>query len=156
MSEQTYGIDTSSLVFVNREMPRDIHVSLWDAIETLIEDERLYLPREAHEELARVDDGLADWAKSFDGFVVEPTDEEVARVIEMGARFEGWVQETRNAADPWLVAHCAEHARVVVSQERAKGANTAPQNLKIPNVAETYGVDCLNFNGLARAEGWTF
>ena len=62
------------------------------------------------------------------------------------------VRETRNAADPWLVAHCAEHGRVVVSQERAKGANTAPQNLKIPNVAETYGVDCLNFNGLARAE----
>jgi hypothetical protein len=151
-----YAIDTSSIVTVNREMPRDIHPSLWHAIEELIDDGHLVLPREAFEELGRVDDDLVRWAKSFDGFIVDATEPEVLVVTEMGSRFEGWVEEQQNAADPWLVAHCAEHGRVLVTQEKAKGRGTAPHNMKIPNVAAVYGVPCINFNGLARAEGWTF
>jgi len=151
-----YGLDTSTLVTVYREMPQDIHISLWDAIEELVTDGRLFMPRDAYEELTRVDDGLADWVKRFDGFIVEPTDAEVVTVSEMGARYPGWVDEQKNAADPWLVAHCAEHSRVLVTQERPKGPGTIPKNLQIPNVAVDYNVEYINFNGLARAEGWSF
>jgi hypothetical protein len=76
--------------------------------------------------------------------------------MDVGTKFPGWVEEQQNAADPWLVAHCAEHGRLVVTQERRKGLGTASKNMKIPNVADVYGVDCINFNGLARAEGWSF
>lgn len=30
------------------------------------------------------------------------------------------------------------------------------KKLRIPNVADGEGVECLNFNDLARREGWTF
>lgn len=151
-----YALDTSTLVTVNREMPKDIHVSLWDAIEELITDGRLYMPRDAFEELGRVDDDLVRWAKSFDGFVVDPTDAEVLTVTGISARYTGWVEEQQNAADPWLIAHCLEFSRVLVTQERPKGPGAIAKNMKIPNVAAAYGVECTNFNGLARAEGWSF
>jgi uncharacterized protein DUF4411 len=152
----SYAIDTSSLATVYTEMPQDIHVSLWSAIESLVVSGRLFLPREAYEELLRVDDGLSQWAKRFPGFIVDATLDEIAIVQGMSVRFPGWVEEQRNAADPWLIAHCSHHGRTVVSQEKPKGSGTAPHNMKIPNVAAIYQVPCINFNGLARAEGWTF
>ena len=70
--------------------------------------------------------------------------------------FVGWVREKQNAGDPWLIAHASIGGYVIVSNERRRGPNVSNAKTGVPNVADAYGVRCLNFNDLARDEGWIF
>jgi hypothetical protein len=152
----TYSIDTCVIVFANREMPRDIHRSLWDALENLIRNDRAFMHREAYEELKRVDDECAPWANTFGNFIQEVTEAEMSLVQRIGTVHPQWVRETANAADPFIIAHACIGSHVVVTQERAKGPGVIDKNLKIPNVCQELNIPCINLNSLARGEGWQF
>ncbi|WP_213573258.1 DUF4411 family protein [Rhodococcus sp. USK13] len=152
----TYLVDTNVIVLMKRYTPRDLHPSLWQAVEALVSDGRLMIPREVLEELDRVEDELAPWAKRMDGFVDEPTLEDIQIVADISAAHPGWVVGQQNGADPWVVAQAYRLGSVIVTDERAKGPNTADKNLKIPNVAAKYNVECINMNDLGRREGWVF
>lgn len=152
----SYTIDTNIIVTLNREQPRDIYASVWGALEALIADRRCFMNREAFEELKDVDDECAPWAKAQEGFVQETTEGELAVVGAITTQHPGWVQETKNAADPFVIAQAFEQERVVVTFERWKGPGTEDRNLKIPNVAGEWSVECIKFQELARREGWVF
>lgn len=151
-----YTFDTNVVIRLFRELPRDVYASVWDRVEHLISDGRAHICRDACDESERIDDECAPWAKGLNGFVIEPNSDEVAKVADITRRHPDWVQETMNAADPWVVASAAVHGFVIVTQERLKGRGTTDRNLKIPNVALEESVTCLNFTDLARAEGWQF
>ena len=152
----SYTIDTNVIVTLNREQPRDIYASVWEAVEALISEGRCVMNREAYEELVTVDDECAPWARAQEGFVQDTTDAELAVVDSITTDHPGWVQESKNAADPFVVAQAVEHALVIVTLERRKGPGTEDHNLKIPNVADEWGVRCIDFKDLARHEGWVF
>ena len=151
-----YSVDTSTIIRLHRELPRDIFPTVWDYLEGLIASGRAVLPRECHEELKRKDDQLKKWASDLDGFVVQPDVDEIAVVTAITAAHPGWVQEQQNAGDPWAVANASVHHRTILTEETTKGPGTIDKNLKIPNVAAEFGVVCVNFNQLARSEGWAF
>ncbi len=156
MTNDVYVVDTSVIVTMHQTTPRDIYPSVWQQFESLVLEGRAFMPREAYEELEQVDDDLAPWAKALSGFVVDATQDEVMRVAAITRRHPDWVQERQNAADPFLVAHAAVHGRVLVTQERRRGPGVADRNLKIPNVADEEGVECLTTHDVARREGWVF
>jgi hypothetical protein len=151
-----YVLDTNIIIFMNARMPRDVYTGVWEAVEELIHDKRAVLPRMAYDELHRFD-SCGPWAKGLPGFILDATDEMILSVQAITAAHPGWVRETTNAADPWVVA-CAERTRdaVLVTDERLKGAGVLDANLGIPNVAVERGVEWCNFNELARRERWTF
>ncbi len=151
-----YTIDTNIIVTLNRDQPRDIYASVWGALEALIADGRCFMNREAFEELKDVDDECAPWAKAQEGFVQETTDGELTVVDAITARHPGWVEETKNAADPFVIAQAVEQKLVVVTFEKWKGPGTEDRNLRIPNVADEWSVECIKFQELARREGWVF
>lgn len=151
-----YAVDTNIIVWLNREQPRDIYPSVWARMEELIADGRAVMPREVHEELKRIDDICAPWAKQQPNFIVEPDAAELAIVASITNAHPTWVQDQANSADPFLIAHAAERGLVVVTLETRKGAGVLDHNLKIPNVADEWNVDCRNFRDLARSEGWVF
>ena len=151
-----YTIDTNIIVTLNREQPRDIYPSVWEALERLIADGRCMMNREAFEELQEVDDECAPWARAQPNFIVDTTHGELAVVDVITSDHPGWVQDRKNAADPFIVAQAAENERVIVTGERRKGPGTEDRNLRIPNVADEWGVECLTFQELARREGWKF
>ncbi|MCA2210570.1 DUF4411 family protein [Nocardia rosealba] len=153
----TYIIDTNVIVLLNRYTPRSVFPSVWSAWEALIADGRAFMPREVLEELDKqVGDGLALWCKSFSGFIEEAQLPDVSVVQQIAARYPGWVQGDQNGADPWVIAHAHRHSGVVVTDEKAKGLNVAEKNLKIPNVAKDFGVECIPPIELALREGWQF
>lgn len=152
----SYTIDTNIVVTLNRDQPRDIYASVWDALEALISEGRCVMNREAYEELVHVDDECAPWAKAQDGFVQDTTADELAAVDAITTDHPGWVQESKNAADPFVIAQAAEQELVVVTFERRKGPGTEDHNLKIPNVADEWDVECIDFKELARREAWVF
>lgn len=95
-----YSVDTSSIIRLHRELPRDVFPTVWE--------------------------------------------------------HPDWVQERQNAGDLWVVANAVVHSRIVLTEEAMKGPGTTDKNLKIPNVAHEHDVSCVNFNQLARTEGWSF
>lgn len=152
-----YCIDTNIVVILERYMPSDVHVGVWEQMEDLIRQGRAHMPREAYEELTKVDDGCATWALGQNGFVEDPTDSAITVVGQITQAHPGWVQDRTNAADPWLVAHASVGGYVIVTDERRKGPGIVPdKNLKIPNVADEHQVQCINLNDVARAERWRF
>lgn len=151
-----YCIDTNIIVILERYMPADVHVGVWQEMSALIAAGRARIPREAYEELTHVDDGCASWALGQAGFVEEADTSQILVASEITQAHPDWVQDRRNAADPWVVAHAKAGGYVIVTDERRKGPGVIDRNLKIPNVADEHGVSCLNLNDLARAEGWTF
>lgn len=151
-----YCIDTNIIVILERYMPSDVHPGIWGQMEELIAEGRAYMPREAFDELTRVDDGCATWATAQTGFVEDPTGGHVLTVAQITATHPGWVQDRTNAADPWIVAHAKVGGYVIVTDERPKGPGVIDRNLKIPNVAAELGLTCINLNDLARNEGWRF
>lgn len=152
----SYTFDTNIVVTLNREQPRDIYESVWAAFEGLIAEGRGVMNREAYEELVHVDDECAPWAKAQADFVQDTTDTELAVVDTITSDHPDWVQDTKNAADPFIIAQAVECDLVVVTFERPKGPGAADHNLKIPNVASEWGIDCVDFRELARREGWVF
>ena len=152
----SYCIDSNAIIIMNRHMPRDVYEGPWAALEQLVRSGRLYMPREVYEELRIIDDYCAPWAKSMDGFVVDPNEDEIACVLEIATAHPKWVQEQRNRADPWLVAHGKVHQRIVVSDEKMAGPGALEMNLKIPNVASEHSVECITLVELARREQWRF
>lgn len=151
-----YCIDTNIIVILERYMPSDVHVGVWQEMETLIASGRAHMPREAYEELTHVDDGCATWCLGQNGFVEQPEADHVTLVARITQAHPDWVRDRTNAADPWVVAHAAIGGYVIVTDERPKGPGVIDRNLKIPNVASEHGLRCINLNDLARAEGWTF
>ncbi|WP_458681968.1 DUF4411 family protein [Prescottella equi] len=151
-----YVIDTNALVYLNMYTPEDIHPSIWRAVEKLIAEERAIIPRDVLDELGRVEDVLAPWAKGLAGFVQEADDADVGVVAEISESYPGWVSGTQNAADPWVIAHAARMDALIVTNERAKGPGAADHNLRIPNIAVKYDIECVTLNDLGRREGWRF
>lgn len=111
----SYTIDTNIIVTLNRDQPRDIYASVWEALEALTADGRCFMNREAYEELVHVDDECAPWAKVQEGFVQDTTAAELAVVDSITTDHPGWVQETRNAADPFVIAQAVERDLVIVT-----------------------------------------
>lgn len=151
-----YTFDSSTLIRLQQQYPRDIFLGAWEALEALIDEERGCICSEVLEELARGGDDLHGWAKGYDGFACPLTQQEADLAADISGRYPEWVRETKNAGDPFLIAHGSAHSRVIVTEERAAGANVTNRNQKIPNVAATMRLTTMNFFDVARAEGWQF
>ena len=57
------------------------------------------------DELDKGTDGLVKWVKALEGFVCDHDASELTVVTQISTDHPDWVQNTKNEADPWLVAH---------------------------------------------------
>jgi len=76
-------------------------------------------------------------------------------VAQITHDFQEWVSEQENWAGPFVVAHARCRKWAVVTNERWS-RSPIPSRVKIPNVCDRYGVECLSFIDLIRREEWTF
>ena len=151
-----YTLDTNILINLNRLYPRDIFPTLWEYLEMLVDVEWACICSEVLVEVKRGGDELHTWAKDLFGFVCDLTAGEPVTVAAISAQHPGWVRDTRNAADPWLIAHAIAHDRTIVSEEREAGPGVEDRNQKVPNVAAEHDVECIKFFELARRQNWRF
>ena len=93
-----FVIDSSSLIRLARENPRQQYRQLWDRIEALIADGRLVAPREVRREIEKGDDELEKWAKRWSEMFVDPDQSQAEFLEQIGARFLGLVDPERTSA----------------------------------------------------------
>lgn len=156
MNVPAYCIDANIIIDLNRHSPRDVWEVTWGALEALIEDGRAVMPRDVYRELEKWDDECAPWAKSVENFVVETSIEELTVVAELSEAYPEWVSGQKNAADPFVIAAARCRSLSIVTHETPKGAGYTQANMRIPNAAAPYGIECIKFVDLARREGWIF
>lgn len=153
---RAYTLDTNILVRMQREFPRDVFPGVWTAVEAMAAARTACVCQMVFDEVEHGTDELADWLKQQPEFVCGHDGSEMALVQAISNDHPGWVQNTKNEADPWVIAHANFESGVVVTEEKRAGAGVEDKNQKIPNVATEHAVPTMTFIQLARAEGWRF
>jgi len=142
--------------------PQDIFPSLWRNLETLINKGSLISPCEVLEELRKKDDELLKWALVHKSMFKDLDADQLEKVRNILRRFPGLVdfQKATLDADPFIIALVMreeqqrtlwdEH-RIVTSEEKPANPGARP---KIPDVCESYGVECISLMRFFRKENW--
>lgn len=152
----TFTLDTNILINLNRFYPRDIFPALWDSVEASAAAGDSCICEAVLTEVGRGGDALHAWAKSLSGFVCSTTQDEFETVSEVAEAHPGWVQDRKNEADPFVIAHAKREASIIVSEESRKGPGTLDKNQSIPNIADEHSVGVVKFFEYVRLNGWAF
>lgn len=151
-----YTLDSNILINMERLYPRDIFISLWSSVEDLVSRGEVCICEAVLRELQRGDGDLHTWAKKLHGFTCPTHQDEMPTVRAISENHPGWVRGRDNEADPWIIAHALREERIIVTEEKRKGSNTADRNQRIPNVASEYDVKVVKFFEFVKAQEWTF
>jgi hypothetical protein len=95
----------------------------------------------------KTDDELAEWARERQGepFFVEP-DRAVQDAFAQVANYVRLTYKSRRAdeflggADGWEIAHAIAHGGILVTRETR--VDVTARRVKIPNVADHFGIEC--------------
>lgn len=151
----TYWFDSDSLITPSRGPFRFSRgTKLWDfleqkAIEHLIGSPSVVLNLELTHPDPKKADALEQWAKKLDGILFLPPDYSVqqyyAQIVQdvtANPQYKIFaVQPFLQKADPWVIAYAKAYGGRVVTFESSKPLQKKP---KIPDVADKFGVKCLN------------
>lgn len=162
MTAYRYVIDTSSLIDLGRNSPRDIFPTLWSNVEMLVENSTLISPQEVLLELKESDDPVTNWAIQLRGFFREPTHRQFKLLREILNSHPIVKNDGKYDADPWLIALALEESRqsqetliptesIIVTEEKMKATK-----VNIPFVCQQYGVQTVTLFDMFRREGWSF
>jgi len=163
MTYNSYVIDSSSLIDLNRHSPIDVFPSVWKNLESLISQDRLVAPLEVLNEITQTDDQLYKWAKEQANLFREPTEKQIEIVKDILKIYPSMVKEDREYdADSWVIALAIEMKSnpqqtllqkeiIIVTEEKIRG-----EKVRIPYVCQKYQIDSIGIIEMFRIEGWKF
>lgn len=154
-----YVFDNSPLSVLFRNYYRSRFPSLWDRFDALVADGRIVSTREVYREAWDSSlENLRKWADVHKPVFHIPTADEGAFVgqIYTVRHFQQNIEQKKlllggRNADPFVIAKAATERRCVVTMEQYK-----KNGVKIPNICEHFGVDCLSLEAFMEREGWEF
>lgn len=150
-----YVFDSNIFINLQRRQPIDIFPSLWSKISELMENGSIISSREVYDEIMIGGDDLEKWAKSRREYFLPssvPVQQEVRDIL---ASHRGLVEggHKKNSADPFVIALAKQENCKVVTEETRTRNSKSP---KIPDVCDTYHIECLNFVEFAREVKFAF
>ena len=163
MTSNHYIIDSSSLIELNRHNPIDVFPTVWQKIESLINNGLLMAPKEVLYEIIERDDQLAKWAKKQRNLFKDPTPKQIEILKDILKNYPAIVREDRKYdADVWVIALAIEMAtclqrtltsikRIVVTEEKLRG-----NKINIPLVCQKYNIEVIDIIDMFRMERWKF
>lgn len=153
-------VDTNFLGQLETIYPSDVFPTLWTQLEGRLFSPDIYFHQEVHAELKRWSQPRLSWYLQHVRCdqILEPDEEEFKALAEVNE----WVANQRSpayrtaaankfltVADSWLVASAYRHDATIVTNE--KSAPLSVKNVKIPDVANQFGVSCIDTLGFLRA-----
>jgi len=160
MAQETYIIDTSSLIKIQPEdYPRDIYVGMWENLEGLIEEDRLISHIKVLDELKSYEgkkDEILKWAEMHSNIFmpIKPEQLSLVKKIVNTNNFRALIDNTKSTGDTdaFIIALAMEktlRGRIVVSEEVLH-----ENKIKIPFVCNYFNIKSTNIFGMFRNEGW--
>ncbi|TAN47873.1 MAG: DUF4411 family protein [Methylococcaceae bacterium] len=163
-----YVFDTSSLRSLQHFYPR-VFKSIWEGLDSLVQQQRLISTREVFSELERqaVSEEVLAWAKANKAMFTTPNNAElqfVAKIFKI-QHFQALIGVQQRlkgtpVADPFVIA-CAQINSGTVVTEEGWQRPTHPLRLKpgatkIPNVCAHFNIPCVDLEEFMHQQGWTF
>jgi len=173
----SYCFDSGAFLYMARNRypfyPRDVFPQLWEKVETLVENEQLFICQEAFEEMSggqstsvankSNEDKLISWMeemKSKNASFVRKTNENIQRCAEkISSDYPMLIDQNRpKDADPYIIAHAQISNAVVVTQELLPKKPTANPKFmgKIPDVCKHLNIECVDLVDFMRKEKMVF
>ena len=165
-TDTIFYIDSSSFVYLHRFYPPDFSKDIWDEIEQLFYEGKIFSHKIVLEELttsSKKPDDLTKWILSQKQYFKSSTFTQAQHVSQIINEFPGLIDHNRekDEADPWLIALAIEeqsqinlfhsNKKVIIVSEESKDK---PQ--KIPSVCKYFGLDHLNLLEFFKYNGWDF
>lgn len=162
-TRRVYSIDTCTLVDFGRNYKKDYFPFIWETLDDLISREQLVASEFVLEEIRRLNDELAEWAKTRKALFKKTNIEQIAIVKEIMESHGGLVDHNKevNSADPFVIALAIEGNNEQASELFPAGVfvvlteeSFRPGRIRIPNVCGYYGLECINKFGFFSEMGW--
>lgn len=156
-----YCIDTSSFRELARHYPYPTFIGVYDALESLINQERLVTIEDVLNEY--IDEDVKQWINNQSPkWVIPKTHAVIECLMEIMTAYPEFVDpsKTTQEADQPLVALALTLTRtresdiVVVTQETRRGI--PGRELKIPDACQCYEIECINLLRMMGKECWRF
>lgn len=135
---------------------KDFCPAFWDWIMTGHDAGQVFSIKKVYDEIAAGNDDLIDWVSEIDkSFFIEPsyeTENAFARVYSWAneQNYENAaIAEFMEVADGHLVAHALQGNYEVVTMEKV---GNSPKKIKIPNVCNAFGINCITTFEMLRRE----
>lgn len=120
----------------------------WDVLNVLGSEERIFIGKMVYDEITRTDDDLSNWLKTSN-IKVNPITTAVTQALSAlyaanpNHKLLVDNKKGRSLADPWVISHAIVDNAIVVTKEEMVTASNS-KKIKIPNVCQNMGVDCIN------------
>lgn len=154
-----YVFDNSSISKLKHFSP-EIFQTIWTELDRLVQTESIISTREVYRELQN---GVPivhtdSWIKKSKRIFLLPTQDELnfvekilstkdfASIIGVKQRLNG-----TPVADPFVIALAKVKGAVVVTEEKSKNGG-----VRIPNICDYFGIDCINLDKFMAQQGWKF
>jgi len=142
----------------------DTFPAFWDWLDAEQANGNLASARPIFEELTKGNDELSQWARERkdSGWFIPVDDSQtqqifidVAAWVMNGSFREHAKTDFLSGGDPWLIARAISMGATVVTHEKLVDRNIR-RKVKIPNVCDAFGVECLDTFDLLNALGARF
>ena len=147
-----YIMDSSTIFSQNddNKYPRSILNSQWLEIDKLIQDKIIEICSEIWEEIK--DEDIKKRLKEL-GCVILEIDEEIQRIVENILENHPDIvdfNKNKSSADVFIIATAKKYKLTVITEESKESYK------KIPSVCNAQKVNCTDFLGLCKIQGWSF
>lgn len=162
-----YCIDSSAFITAFRNYYAfDLAPGFWKALASLGLNGLINCPIAVYHEIVngRNNDELLEWMKENQKSIFNEPDSDVSLSYAIVADFvnshyrdQHWIGHFLDGADPWVIAQAMAKKLVVVTLENKKITEELNENrfvgkIKIPNVCQQFGIDCINTFEFLRKE----
>jgi len=145
VSEKIYSIDSSALISLEVFYPQRLFPKVWDALDALVSAKRLYVIDKVYDEVVTKDDVVGRWVKArrvnikrkFPNNLM-PKTYEIVRTFPKLIDYNN----SREQADPYIVAEALISGAIVVTAEQAPTLPLDPKRKKekLTTVCSHYSV----------------
>ncbi len=142
-----FCLDTNVFVQAwNRYYAIDFAEPYWTKLDELAQAGIVFATEEVKHEIRKIDDSLKSWLEPREHFFkpIDDTVIECLQTIYRDERNRRLVDSSkfRSVADPWVIAHAMAEKAVVVTKENYEVNPT--KRVKIPNVCQALGIECID------------
>lgn len=159
MADDLYCIDASALIDLGKYFPPKVFPTVWDNLEELIREGRLFAPDEVFREVEK-DDVVGPWAKKNKVLFRKPDQEQIDAAQKVVASFPHLAKPGKfgPAADPFVVGLArleGEKLSLSLLGSQAK-CKVVSGDRGIRHSCASFGILCVSLIELFQQEGWVF
>lgn len=142
-----FCLDTNVFIEAwNKYYAIDFAAPYWGKLDELAHTGVVFATEEVKREIWKTDDNLKSWLEPR-GHFFRPIDSAVIGCLKLiyenqSNRRLVDSSKFRSVADPWVIAHAMAEKAVVVTKENYETNRT--KRVKIPNVCEALGIECID------------